>query len=154
FPVSGVIQASNTSGGSGTLVVGSATFELQLLANGTLLSTKTVPVTLEPNTAWIQSLSADSTITINASTGQYTATLKNPGASLSNVILQGFLTDMAGQQPSGGSTLFLPGQPAGVLPNGVFTVTGSIGAGATAVSGPATFLLQLKVNGTVTYSRT
>src|SRR5262249_45010438 len=57
-------------------------------------------------------------------------------------------------QPSGGSTLFLPGQPAGVLPNGVFTVTGSIGAGATAVSGPATFLLQLKDNGTVTYSRT
>ena len=44
--VSFVVVASNTGDGSGTLVPGSATFVLKLIHEGTLLDTKTMPVTL------------------------------------------------------------------------------------------------------------
>jgi hypothetical protein len=46
FNVAGSISVSNTNGGSGTLVAGPATFELQMTLNGTLLESKTIPVTL------------------------------------------------------------------------------------------------------------
>ncbi|MEO8333644.1 MAG: hypothetical protein ABI664_01640 [bacterium] len=46
FTVAGSIAAFNTGGGSGILVAGPATFELELTANGTLIQMKTLAVTL------------------------------------------------------------------------------------------------------------
>ena len=161
FPVSGSIAASNTSGGTGTLVPGAATFELQLLANGTSLGSQTAPVTLEPNTPWIQSLTPDTTpVTIDGPFISYSAVVKNPGASVANVVLQGSLSQGTTQHAAGGATIDC-GAGSGVLPTGIFTVGGSLGASSnpnsgsgTFVPGPATFLLQLKVNGSIVYSTT
>jgi hypothetical protein len=45
-PVGGSIVASNTTAGTGTLVAGSATLELQVISAGTVLNTMFLPVTL------------------------------------------------------------------------------------------------------------
>jgi hypothetical protein len=159
FPISGTIAASNTSAGTGTLVPGAGTFELQLLANGTSLGSQSVPVTLEPNTTWIQSLTLSAgPITIDGPSVSYSAAVKNPGASVSNVVLQGFMSQGTTQHAAGGFSVDC-GAGIGVLPTGVFTQAGSLGASSNPISGsgtfvpgPATFLLQLKVNGAVVYS--
>jgi hypothetical protein len=46
FNVTGTLAVSNTTSGTGTLVAGPATFELQMTLNGTLLELKTISVTL------------------------------------------------------------------------------------------------------------
>jgi hypothetical protein len=154
FPVSGSISTSNTAGGTGTLVPGAATFELQLIENGAVLETKTVAVTLAPNTPSIGALSPNSDTVMFGSSIAYTATLTNPGASLSNVVLQGWIDQGTARRAAGGS-MVMCGAGVGVLPNGTFNVQGSIvasnatGGTGTLVDGPATFELQLLVNGTV-----
>lgn len=161
FPVTGTIAASNTSAGTGTLVPGAGTFELQLLQNGASLGSHSVPVSLEPNTAWIQSLTLSvGSVFIDGPFVNYSAAVKNPGASLSNVVLQGFVNQGTSQHAAGGASVDC-GAGTGVLPTGVFTLAGSLGASDSAISGSgafvpgaATFLLQLKVNGAVVYSTT
>jgi len=161
FDVSGSIVASNTTSGTGTLVPGAATFELQLLGNGTTLGSQSVPVTLEPNTPWIQSLTPNAgPVIIDGPNVSYSAAVKNPGAPVSNVVLQGFISQGTVQHAAGGAAVDC-GAGIGVLPTGVFTLAGSLGASnnpitgsGTFVPGPATFLLQLKVNGSVVYSTT
>jgi hypothetical protein len=159
FPLSGPISASNTAGGSGTLVPGAATFELQLMDNGTAIGTRTLPVTLQPNTAGIAALSSNAvSIGIGAS-APYAATLTNPGASRLNLVLQGWLTQGAVRHPAGGA-MVLAGAAMGVLPTGFFNVTGFIsvsnttGAPGVLVAGPATFELQLTANGALVEART
>jgi hypothetical protein len=160
FPVSGSISTSNTAGGTGTLVPGAATFELQLLENGTVLETQTVAVTLAPNTPSITALNPISgSVFIGGSSTPYTAMLTNPGASLSNVVLQGWIDQGTARRAAGGS-MVMCGAGVGVLPNGTFNVSGSIvasnttGGTGTLVPGAATFELQLIVNGTVLETKT
>ncbi len=159
FTVSGSIVASNSGGGAGTLVPGAATFELQLMENGTVLETKTVAVTLAPNTPGIAALSPSSQTVFLGSSITYTATLRNPGASLSNVVLQGWINQGTARRAAGGS-MVMCGAGVGVLPNGSFNVSGSIvasnttGGAGTLVDGAATFELQLIVNGTLLEAKT
>jgi len=159
FTVSGSLTASNSTGGTGTLVPGAATFELQLIDNGTVVDTKTVPVTLAPNVPGIVALGpSGQTVTIGSSI-TYAATVVNPGASLSNVVLQGWMNQGAARRAAGG-TLIICGAGAGVLPTGTFGVSGSIvasnttGGSGTLVDGAATFELQLIVNGALSDTKT
>jgi uncharacterized repeat protein (TIGR01451 family) len=116
-------------------------------------------VTLAPNTPSIGALSPNSDTVMFGSSIAYTATLTNPGASLSNVVLQGWIDQGTARRAAGGS-MVMCGAGVGVLPNGTFNVQGSIvasnatGGTGTLVDGPATFELQLIVNGTVLETKT
>jgi hypothetical protein len=157
--VSGPIFASNESGGSGALVPGPATFELQLVVNDAVVHTRTVPITLQPNGPGIAALgSSAGSVRIGAS-APYAATLRNPGPSLSNMVLQGWIAQNGARRAAGG-VVVLVGAGNGVLPTGSFDVTGSIVASnatsgsGTLVPGAATFELQLTMDGTLVESRT
>lgn len=155
---SGTIVASNDGGGTGTLVPGAATFELQLLVNSTLVETKFVPVTLEPNTPTITALTPVATsLAIGGPSIMYNATLKNPGPSLSSVVQQGYISQGSVRHAAGGQVVIC-GAGNGVLPTGTFNVTGSYSAmqttgPGTLVTGPATFELELRAD-TLLFTRT
>jgi hypothetical protein len=147
-------------GGTGTLVPGPATFELQLIDNETVVGTQTIPVTLQPNTPGIASLTPTTTTIAIGSAPSYAATLRNPGAPLSNVILQGWINQGTVRNAAGGTMVFITGQAVGALPSGMFNVAGSISVSNTSagsgtlVAGPATFELQMTMNGTLLESKT
>jgi hypothetical protein len=159
FNVSGSISVANTSGGTGTLVPGAATFELQLIENGTVLFTKIVPITLQPPTAGIATLGSSFPSVLIGGASPYAATLRNPGATLSNVVLQGWLNQGAVRRAAGG-TMVMCGAGVGILPTGMVNVTGTISASNTTggpgvlVDGPATFELQMTMNGTLLETKT
>ena len=157
FTLSGAVAATNGGSGSGTLVPGSATFELQLLdGNGNALDTRSAALTLAPNTPTLGAPTLTSTpVIIDGATTAYTTTLTNPGPNLSNVVLQGWLNQGVARRAAGGMQVNV-GSGSGQLPTGPsVAVSGSISASnssggvGTLVPGAATFELQLLVNGTV-----
>jgi hypothetical protein len=155
FTIPGSISTSNTRGGTGTLVPGAATFELQLLENGTVLGTRTIAISLQPATPGIAALSSSTgVILIGGPVGSYAATLRNPGTNLSNVVLQGFLIQGSTRHAAGG-TVVIAGAGNGVLPTGfcnvAFSISASntVGGTGTLVTGPATFELQMTMNGSL-----
>ena len=159
--VSFALGASNGGAGTGTLVQGAATFELQLIQNGTVLDTKTVAVTLvERPTISTLSLSSDS-VTIDGPNVNYTAALVNPGSSYSNMLVRGYIHQGTVQHVAGGTNVFACGSDPGVLPNGTcpvlyaFGASNSGGAGTgLLVQGAATFELRLTRNDTVLDTKT
>lgn len=152
--VSYAIEASNSGAGSGTLVAGAATFELQLTQNGTALDTKTAAVKLasRPPAISVVSLSSD-TATIDGSAVTLSAKIENVGASLSGVAVQGYATQGAARRAAGSMQIDC-GSGVNVLPTGTCTVSvvldasnDSAGTGLL-VQGAAKFELQLTRNGT------
>jgi hypothetical protein len=149
--LSSVVSASNTSTGTGALIPGSATFELDLSVNGAVVSQATVPVTIRSG-ATITRLSLDAatsdTVLLEGSSAAYTAALQNIGSSLSGISIQGWLKQGAAQRFAGG-TLVGCGGSSGALPNGSCTVASQLTASnntagtGTLVTGAATFELQL-----------
>ena len=94
-------SASSSAAGTGTLVPGAATFQLDLIQNSGGVSTtfdvKTVAVTLVSNSPKITSLALTSpVIVINGPSDNYTAKLQNPGSPVSDVLLQGELVQVQG----------------------------------------------------------
>jgi hypothetical protein len=144
-------SATNTAGGSGTLVPGSATLEVQLRgANGTVLDTRNLTVTLLSGVPHITGLTLSAaTAVIGGAFVPYTATLQNLGASRSGIALQGFLHQGSVAQAAGGSVVNC-GAGTGVLPTGTCTFTfgyvasNSAGGSGTLVPGPATLEVQLR----------
>jgi hypothetical protein len=155
FPATGPITASNTSAGSGTLVSGAATFELDLMENGVVLDTKTAPVTLVPNTPAIASLTPSTTSVLIGGPGvSFTTTLRNPGPSASSVALQAYINQGSAQNAAGGALISV-GAGLGVLPTGTSTCTGGFNTSiGSYVAGPATLLIQLIQGGSVVSSTT
>jgi hypothetical protein len=133
-------SANNGLSGSGTLVPGPATFRLELKdGSGVLLSTTTVPVTIVPNAPRISAVSlSSSTVVIGGAGAPYTATIDNPGASASGVVLQGWIVQGAVRHGAGGTSVFC-GSGAGVVPTGTCPVSFSYGA-ANGVSGAGTLV--------------
>ena len=158
FTVPCSMLPANTNGGVGTLVPGPATFELQLLDGTTVLGTKTIAVTLQPSTVGIASLTSTAATVAMGSVSPYAATLRNPGANLSNVVLQGYLNQGTVHSAAGGIVV-IAGAGNGILPSGFVNVTGSIsafngGGGGVLVPGPATFELQMIMNGALLEAKT
>lgn len=150
-----VIVANNgPSAGSGTLVPGAATFELELTqvvgAVTTILDTKTIPITLVANTPSIVSISlASTTLVIDGARVNYTAIVYNPtGASLSNVFVQGLIEQGTAFKGAGGAVLGCV-VTSGEMPPGSCVVSFTVGASnaggvGTLVAGAATFRLELR----------
>jgi hypothetical protein len=146
-----VIAASNTSAGTGTLIPGAATFELDLSVNGTVVSQQTVPVTIVSG-ATITGLSlaaaTSDTLLLEDSSAPYTATLQNIGSSVSGISIEGFVTQGTARRFAGGTPVSCGGT-SGVLPNGSCTVSSQLSATnntagvGTLSTGAATFKLQL-----------
>jgi len=159
-----IVGGNEPNAGTGTLVLGPATYELELKhfdgTTETIFDTKSIPITLVATTPSIVSVVLTSTtLPIGVST-QYTATLFNPsGAALSSVVLiQGEMAQGTTVHAAGGTVLTC-GPVQAEMPPGVcvmtFTAIAQNDAGAgTLVAGPAQFTLKLYHNGTVLDSYT
>jgi hypothetical protein len=157
--VSLVVGASNDGAESGTLVAGTATVELQLTRNGTVLDTKTIPLNLvERPTIDAATLQLD-TAAIDGSPVPLAVTIKNAGPAVSGVVLHGYVTQGATRRADD-SVQVDCGSGAGVLPTGTCTVSfmldaSNSGAGTgTLVRGEANFEVQLTQNGTALHTQT
>jgi len=151
--VSGAFKASNTDlgiSGSGTLKVGQAFLTVSLLdSTGYFQETKSVFVTIIPNTLTIAGVSASSlTPVIEGASVPYTASLQNPGVSLSNIFVMASVVQGTTRRDAGG-TLVNCGSGSGVLPTGTcavpstYSASNTLGGTGTLVAGPAT--LQLRI---------
>jgi hypothetical protein len=157
------IVASNQTSGSGSLVTGPATFELELRVGlgGTVVDKKFIPITLVATTPSIVSISlATTSFVINGGRASYTATVYNPtGAALSGVFVQGWMDQGTTSRAAGGTTVACGGA-SGELPPGSCVVSFTLGASNTAagdgllVAGGATFRLQLIQDATVLDTKT
>jgi hypothetical protein len=154
-----VISASNSAQGTGTLVPGPATWEVELKYNNgtteTIVDTETAPITLVRNTPSIVSLVLQSTtIAIGGQTG-YTATLYNPGPTLTLAGLQGYVEqNISGASSWGAGGIGLvcgAGQDNMATGSCVITFTvnpqNTSGTGPELLAGPATFRLQFFSDG-------
>jgi hypothetical protein len=147
----GDIVAGNSGSGSGTLVLGPATLEIELKIGSTVVDRRSVQITLVPSTPSIVSLELESSsVRIGGSTHFY-STIFNPGyTNLSGVSLQGSIVQGSVQAPAGGLAATCPVSPtSGVVAPGPCNVTftvnppGSYGL----VAGSATYVLKLSVGG-------
>jgi hypothetical protein len=152
--------ASNSASGTGTLVPGPATFELQLIQSGggasTSFDTKTVGIVIISGTPKITSVTLQSNILVigGANVG-YTVKLQNAGLPQTDVVLQGVLEQDQGGGVTvvkgAGGTLVPCGAGLGVLPTtGTSTctfdfsvATSSSTIGGALAAGPARFVLYL-----------
>lgn len=162
-----VIVANNgPSAGTGTLVPGSATFELELKqfdgTTETILDTKTIPITLVANTPSIVSITpASASLVINGPRINYTATVYNPtGAALTGVFVQEYIDqDPATSRPAGGVVLTCTATN-GEMPPGSCVVSFTVGAQntglgtGTLVAGAARFRLELWQGSTLLDTKT
>lgn len=144
--VSGAFTASNSKAGIGTLIAGSATFELKLYDQyGTGLATRSVAVTLVAPT-FTTLIPSSTTLAIDGASVSYTATLQNPGPSVSGVATKVYVRQGSARREAGSATVSC-GSGQGVLPTGTCTVSGmavaSNGGTQTLVAGPASFDIQL-----------
>jgi hypothetical protein len=155
--ISGAVVASNASSGSGTLVPGDASFELDLKEGTTVLSRRSIPVglvsTAPPHIGLSWGLSSLSIVLDGSPITYSIAELDNPGLDASNVRLWGWITQGSTRRFTGETELTCGTEP-GVLRHGVcagfwspISAT-SAGVGGPLIPGPATFELQLLVNGT------
>jgi hypothetical protein len=142
FTVTGVYAASNTAkrnwdAGAGPGHARAAARRQQIRRRNAVRSGDP-----SANTPGIASLSSTAATIAIGSAGSYAATVRNPGAALSSVVLQGWMNQGATRRAAGGTLLVIPGQAVGALPTGMFDVTGTIavsnatGGTGTLVAGP------------------
>lgn len=116
-------SVTNASPGSGTLVAGGATLQVQLFYNGALAATRTSFVTLVD--AHFASASANpSPILIGGATQNYSVTLTNAGNTLTSVAVVGTIRQGSIQRTVSTVPVACTGG-AGSLPTGTCTFTGS-----------------------------
>jgi hypothetical protein len=157
--VATVATASNGTSGTGTLVLGPATLEVELMVGSTIVETKTIAITIVPPTPSIVKLALSSTSIPLPGSRDYSVTLFNPtGSTLAfDTFIQGYMEQTGGTSYGGGGTDLQCGGGAlpGTLPTGACTVSfvavASNAAAGTGllVAGPATFRLQLMQNATL-----
>lgn len=152
FTLPYTLFARNFLPGTGTLVPGDATFELDLLVDGTVVDTTTVPLTLLPCPTFTALTPASTSLVIGGSVVPFSVTVDNQGPSISGLtlsgrIVQGFFFQTAG------SLAFDVGSGPGVLPTGRFTISSTYFAANTnggtgfLAPGSATFQVQLVGSG-------
>jgi hypothetical protein len=158
---SGTFSASNSGT---TLVAGSATLQVKLIQfseSFPTFDTKTVPITIVPNTPSIVSLQLQSTTITIGSFTNYTVTVYNPTAStLTIAFVQGEMLQGSTDRAAAGTNVTCAG--SGDLPPGACTfqfiavASNDAGGSGTLVAGGATFQLTFSVfnqstNTTTTY---
>jgi hypothetical protein len=148
------VVASNSNGGTGTLVPGSATYVMELLHfNGvttTVLDTKSIPINLVATAPMILDVALETILfEIGGARVNYTATLLNPtAAALTGVALQGYIDQGTSSMPAGGKALDCT-TTNGQMPVGTCIVSWSAGAVnqqpgvGTLVPGPALLRIEL-----------
>jgi hypothetical protein len=148
------IVASNSSGGTGTLVPGSATYVLELLHfNGvttTVLDTKSVPINIVATRPIILSVELETiAFEIGGARVNFDATLLNPtSAPLTGVAIQAYVDQGTSSMPAGGKlldcTITLGQMPVGncVVASSAGAVNQTPGTGAL-VPGPALLRIEL-----------
>jgi hypothetical protein len=157
-----VLPSANASNdpiiaGTGTLVLGPATLEVELKVAGTVVDTKSAPITLVPNTPSIVELHlVSTTIPIGGST-EYTAVVYNPTSSnLTGVTLQGTIRQGSVEVPAGGVGTVCPTQDV-VAPgvcNVTFTVNPKSGEFGVINAGAADFVLTFSAGDVVYDTKT
>jgi len=149
--VSWTAIANNGSGGTGTLVPGPATLELQLFyrtsSGFVTLDTRTVAVTLVSSTPSIASLVMSTTsFKVGVSVG-YTVQLQNYGFPQSGVLLRGEMIQGTVTKAAGGTFLncaaTLGDLPTGTCTMNFNTLAQAGNTGGTFEAGPARFVLHL-----------
>jgi hypothetical protein len=153
---SGLITVSNGAGGSGTLVPGAATFELQMQVAGSLYSTRTVPITLSPVTPTF-AISGLSAMFLENNTG-FTITVTNRRAGQTAVAFAGSVIQGAAQRsiiPCGINCPSVYGlvNPGSTPMSAVEVATNAYPGTGTLTAGPATLVLQMFENGVVVDSK-
>lgn len=142
---------------TGTLVPGSATFELELKVAGVIVDTKTTPITLVATTPSIVSLDLSVPTIATGGNTPYTVTTYNPtGVTLTRTVFtQGYVEQAGGTSCGGGGTNVQCGSPSPEVPRSAcafsFIAVASNSAAGTGVLAPgaATFRPQLIQNSTV-----
>jgi hypothetical protein len=144
--------------GTGTLVPGPATFELELKqydgTTTTILDTESIPITLVASTPSIVSIDFTSTTIAIGGQSRYTATLYNPTSStLTGTLIQGTITQGANSAPAGGVVTSCP-STSQVAPGSCAVTFTANPSNANSSPGPlvpgaATFELRFYQNGTV-----
>lgn len=149
---SGPIVVSNNSGGTGTLVPGAATFELQLQGSGVLLSTRTVAITLAPVTPTfaISGLNASSVFLEN--NAFFTVTVTNRRAGPTGVSFAGSIIQGATQRAIYSCGISCQSATGTVNPGSTalsfgLSVTNTYPGTGPLTPGPATLALQMFENG-------
>jgi hypothetical protein len=150
--VSFELSASNSGGGSGTLVPGGATFELDLRdSTGAVWNARTVAITLVAKSISITTLTLSSDTAIIGGSGNavpYTMTINNPGSAQQFVIYQSNIIQGTAKRAAGSGWINCTGS-IGVLPTGDCTQhlnyvasNGSTGSG-TLVAGSASLVIDV-----------
>lgn len=120
---SALLSVTNASPGSGTLVAGPATLQVQLLYNGALAATRTSFVTLV-DARFTSASTNPNPILIGGATQAYSVTLANAGNALTSVSVVATVRQGAIQRTVS-ATPVLCTATAGSLPSGACTFTGS-----------------------------
>ena len=138
------------NGGTGTLVPGPATLQIDLVHNTTTLDTKIIPVTLVMSGPGIIGIEMPVVDVLAGESLEYTAILYNPrNKNVSSAGIQGYLTqDPIVDFGTGGTTVMCPGAKPGTLPPGICRVNFTLGTRNTLDTplwspGAATFRLEL-----------
>lgn len=144
--------------GTGTLVPGPATFELELKqydgTTTTILDTESIPITLVASTPSIVSIDFTSTTIAIGGQSRYTATLYNPTSStLTGTLIQGTITQGANSAPAGGVATSCPSSfqvaPGSCAVTFTANPSNANSSPGPLVPGAATFVLQFYQNGSV-----
>lgn len=158
-----IVAGNGPASGTGTLVPGPATLEVELRyydgTTETILETGTYAITLVASTPSIVSLVFNTTSTI-AIGGQarYTATLYNPtNATLTGALVQGYITQGANSGPAGGVLVSCPTNSQVAPGSCVVSFTANPSNAGTSpgplVAGSATFVLEFRSGGTLLDTR-
>jgi hypothetical protein len=159
-----VVPFNAPNGGSGTLLPGPATVEIDLIqasgGSSTTLDKKLIPVTLTMSGAGIIGIELSAPSVLIGEQIDYTATLYNPtNAPISSAGIQGYLTQGSIVDfGTGGTDLTCAGAAQAVLPPGVCTVSFTLNTRNLFETpawnpGAATFRLELTAGTTVLDSR-
>jgi hypothetical protein len=115
------VGVSNSGSGTGTLVAGPATIELNLIqstgSGNKTLDVKSVSVTLAvPSPVTIYGVTISPTIPLASGAVPYTVLIRNSGASYSNVAIQTWISQGTARRAAGGRTIQCGTNAPGVLP--------------------------------------
>jgi len=147
----GLLSATNTASGTGTLVPGSASFQVQLKVGTTVVATRSVAVTLVYPPPIVTSVGQlpDTVLVPTALPRQFSFTIMNPGPPSDNTYFDYFIVDAGGALLAGslrgtGTLVQCARYPSPSLPTGTCTDSSYYSVYAPPpLPGPGTFGIRL-----------
>lgn len=142
------LSVKNTNAGSGTLVPGPATFQVDLLQGTTVLASRSWSGTVVD--VRFTSAAVTTSPALIGGIQNFTATVSNAGPAIQDVVLNGYIRQGTAQRGFARATIDC-GVGAGVLSSGSCAINGTYSANnvdlgsGTLVPGPATLVVPLQV---------